>query len=132
MYRFAGDYWYGVLAFILFLFLIFKGYSKIGTFKIKRLTPRGSRRIPAVFIIVWILIAQLGIFSITTNKSKSYKGDAFYLSALLNTPFNTLMNWFDPVTQSLVKEITPTTYTANDSVAMDKKNAGGSGSGQSP
>ncbi len=122
LYRFAGDYWYGFLAFVLFIFLIFKGYSKIGTFEIKRLTPRSSRRIPAAFIIVWILIAQLGIFSITTNKSKSYKGDAFYLSALLNTPFNTLMNWFDPVNQSLVKEITPTIYTANDSAAMDKKN----------
>ncbi len=122
LYRFAGDYWYGFLAFILFIFLIFKGYSKIGTLKLKNITKKNSRRIPAIFVIIWILIAQIAIFSVTKNKSKSYKGDALYLSALINTPYNTLMNWFDPVETSLIRTIEPTTYFPTDSLAMDKKN----------
>ncbi len=122
LYRFAGDYWYGFFAFVIFILLIFKGYSKIGTLKLKNITPKKSLRLPAVFTLTWIITLVITLFSISNNKSKTYKGDALYLSALINTPYNTLMNWFDPVETSLVKTIQPTTYSAKDTIAMDKKN----------
>lgn len=102
LYRFAGDYWYGVFFFIGFILLIVKGYNKIE--KVNSPFSIANKHINKVMlslVALW-LCGCTGSFipfskGLIINESKLASQKVFKLAAQLNTPYNMLSNWLDPI-----------------------------------
>lgn len=127
LYRFAGDYWYGIIFFVAFIILIIKGYNKIERIKSPLVFSNKHRnKFIALVSILWLSGCTGSIIpfssGIIENRSKGNTQHAFDLAAQLNTPYNMLANWLDPIEKHPIKPIKEHTYAPNSDTTFIKKN----------
>ncbi|MCL3782597.1 alkaline phosphatase family protein [Prolixibacteraceae bacterium JC049] len=127
LYRFAGDYWYGVIFFVAFIMLIVKGYNKIEKIKSPiSLAPHYKNKLIILGTALWLCGCTGSIIpfsnGLIVNQSKVETQKVFKLAAQLNTPYNMLANWLDPIKKHPIEKLEENHYTAKSDTLFQKKN----------
>ena len=129
LWRFLGDYWYALFVFAAFIFLIVKGYNRMGKLKLPIRAPFKRRTIFLIsFIAVYLLLVAAtsswipGKRFLKTDAAWAHAKNPLEVVAVTNTPFNIIQSIFVEPEIVQPKQLKEKYYQPTLTVDFKKKN----------